>query len=91
MNRYALRKDKNQGDIVDALRKVGATVRVMHDPLDLIVGFRGRNFLLECKQEKKKGWASELTPAQIKFCNEWQGQHAIVYTAEEAIAVITGD
>ena len=94
MSHYAKRKDANQGAIVDALRKIGATVKVMHTPLDLLVGYRGRNYLLEVKHARNKtgkgrGELSQLTPAQIKFVNEWRGQYTKVYTPDEAIEVVT--
>jgi hypothetical protein len=87
--RYALRKDLNQTDVVQALRDIGAEVRVLHKPLDLLVGYRGLNFLLEVKRPDKKGWKSERTPEQIKFMDTWRGQFAVVYTAQEAIDVVT--
>lgn len=94
MNTYAKRKDANQSVIVEALRAIGATVKVMHTPLDLLVGYRGRNFLLEVKRARSKtskgrGTLAQLTPAQIKFVDEWRGQYAKVYTADEAIEVVT--
>lgn len=89
MSTYARRKDTNQGEIVSALRAVGASVVVLHMPLDLLVGFRKRNYLIECKQARKKHWLSRDTGAQVKFAQTWNGQKAIVYTPQEAIDVIT--
>lgn len=86
--RHAVRKDLNQADVVQELRKVGATVRILHEPLDLLVGFRGKNLLLEVKRPDKKGWRSERTRAQIKFMDTWRGQFAIVYTAQEAVDIV---
>ncbi len=37
MTRYARRTDANQSTIVDALRKAGAKVKVVHQPYDLQV------------------------------------------------------
>jgi len=37
MTRHALRTDSNQSGIVDALRKAGAIVEVIHEPVDLRV------------------------------------------------------
>lgn len=90
MNRYALRKDANQDEIVSALEKIGASVYVMHQPLDLLVGFRGKNFLLECKIVQRRGHRNNKTPAQIRFIDGWHGHHAVVYTISEAIEVVTG-
>jgi hypothetical protein len=85
--RFAQRKDENQDDIVDALEKIGADVWVMHQPCDLLVGFRGRNVLLEVKRLKG---GSKPTPAQVKWNKSWRGQRATVRTPEEAIAAVTG-
>ena len=35
--RHALRTDNNQAEIVDALRKAGAVVEIIHEPVDLRV------------------------------------------------------
>ena len=86
--RVAVRKDSNQKDVVDELRKIGATVRVLHQPLDLLVGYRGKNLLLEVKRPEKRGWKSERTPEQVKFMDTWRGQFAIVYTAQEAVELV---
>jgi hypothetical protein len=88
--RYALRKDTNQPDIVDAQRSIGASVKVMHEPLDLLVGLAGKTYLLECKQASKRGRKNEKTPAQQKFINEWRGHYAIVYSPAEAIEAVLG-
>ena len=57
--RRAAKVDGNQAEIVSALRQVGAEVQslasVGQGVPDLLVGFRSRNFLLECKQAKAKG------------------------------------
>lgn len=86
--RRALRKDLNQKDVVRALEDIGASVHALHQPLDLLVGFRGVTLLVEVKRPDKKGWKSEYTKAQIKFRQTWRGQFVTVYTAEEAVDVV---
>jgi len=86
--RHALRKDLNQRDVVKALEDIGASVKPLHQPLDLLIGFRGHTYLFEVKRPDKKGWKSEYTPQQIKFRQTWRGQMATVYTAEEAVYVL---
>lgn len=81
---YAQRKDGNQQDIIDALEEIGCDVWVAHQPVDLIVGFRGRSYLLEVKRPKEK----VRTPAQLKFHRDWRGHKAIVRTAQEAIDAV---
>lgn len=88
-NRYggSGRKDANQDEIVKGLRAIGATVTIMDKPLDLLVGYRARNFLIECKQPGKaiKG----LTPFQKEFLASWKGQVRVVETVDEAIKLVT--
>ena len=51
--RRAKRTDLNQAEIVQALRSAGARVWILGQPLDLLVGFRGRLVLLEVKSHKR--------------------------------------
>jgi len=46
LNRYHLSRDANEAEIVAALLKVGASVHRFHVPCDLIVGYRGKTYLL---------------------------------------------
>lgn len=87
-NRYALRKDANQGDIVDTLRRIGCSVVVLHAPSDLLVGYRGRNVLLEVKDGNKPPSARKLTTDQVIFRAEWRGQYDVVQNEDEAIAAV---
>lgn len=89
MNRRAGRKDANQELIVKALRKAGASVTVMDEPVDLLVGYKGRTFLIEVKDGARKPSERRLTPEQQKFFNEWQGgQVAKVETIAGAFYVL---
>lgn len=80
------RSDNNQQEIVKALRKIGCSVEVIGRPVDLLVGYRARNFLFEVKN--LEGLNKE-TPAQKKFFGEWNGQVRKIYNAKEAIDVVT--
>lgn len=88
--RYAARKDANQGPIVEGLRAVGATVDILdgRGRPDLLVGYRGRNWLLEVKDPAQPPSARQLTPAQREWHAGWRGQKAVVETLEEALVVI---
>ncbi len=85
--RRAAKVDKNQGEIVAALRAVGATVSSLHqigDGIpDLLVGFRCVNYLLEVKTS-----AGTLTKDQVKWHDKWRGQKAVVRTPHEALLLI---
>lgn len=48
--RYARRVDKNQSEIVKALRSAGARVKVIHQPFDLqIWAENGKSMMIEIK------------------------------------------
>lgn len=84
----AAKVDKNQREIVMALRQVpGCSVAVTssaHDGFpDLVVGFRGTNSMLEVKDRNGK-----LTPAQEKFHASWRGQIEVIRSVEEALRAI---
>lgn len=83
--RYRNRQDANQKEIVQALKKIGCQVVVIEEPVDLLVGYRAMNFLLEVKalNTHYKG-----TPKQREFIQNWPGQVRIVRTPEEAISLV---
>ena len=84
IHRYNASTDGNQKAIVQALLDAGCRVHYIKQPVDLLVGFRGRNYLLEVKQPKK----SKTTPAQDLFFATWSGQSVIVRTPEEALRAV---
>jgi hypothetical protein len=92
--RRANRIDDNQNDIVTALRKAGATVRVISQGEgipDLLVGFRGETILLEVKDGNKPPSARTLTPAEKKFFDEWEGGLCmVVKSVEDALEMLEG-
>ena len=85
--RRAAKTDTNQKPIVAALRGVGATVRPLHavgrGVPDLLVGFRGTNYLLEVK-----GRRGRLTADQVTFFDEWRGAAQVVRSVDDALRVI---
>lgn len=84
LNRYAKKVDKNQKPIVDALRTIPSlTVQVLGGTIDLVVGWQGRNYLIEIKDKGGK-----LTSSQIKFLGEWQGQINVCHSFEDVLEVI---
>lgn len=72
MNKYnRQRSDLNQAGIVKELRSIGCTVFVISATckIDIIVGWRGKNYLFEIKQPGK-----ELRPKQKGLHASWKGQ-----------------
>jgi len=92
--RRANRIDDNQNDIVTALRKAGAYVRVISQGEgipDLLVGFRGETMLMEVKDGNKPPSARALTDAEKKFFNEWRGGLLVVVdSVEDALRMLEG-
>lgn len=92
--RRANKIDANQNDIVAALRKAGATVRIISQGEgipDLLVGFRGETMLFEVKDGDKPPSARQLTPAEKKFFDEWTGGIcAIVESVGDALELLEG-
>ena len=88
----ACKVDENQADIVDALRKCGCSVSLLHKVgggvPDLIVGRAGFNYLLEVKDGNKPKSAQKLTDDQIDWHNKWLGQKAVVNSVEAALAIV---
>lgn len=69
----ACKVDDNQKQIVDALRKIGCSVQHLHKVgqgcPDLLVGYMGKNWLLEIKRNAK----SPLTKDQVEWHGTWRG------------------
>jgi Holliday junction resolvase len=67
------RIDTNHREIVNALRKLGATVvslaSMKHGCPDLLVGFQGETMLMEIKKDEK----AKFTPDQLEFMAKWRG------------------
>ena len=90
--RRAARVDANHAEIVAALRKVGASV-VSLAPVgqgcpDVLVGYQGRNHLLEIKDGSKKPSARRLNVMQERWHDNWRGSSCTVNSVEAALAAI---
>ena len=81
--------DQNQQEIITALRQIGASVYPLHFAgkgcPDLMVGFRGRNYLIEIKTQKGR-----LNADQRTFHQSWRGHVAVVRSPREAVEAILG-
>ena len=76
------RRDANEPEIVRALEAVGAKVHRMHSPMDLLVRFRDRTYLLEVKAPGRK---RRLQPSQAQCLADWGADAAVVESIEEAL------
>ena len=92
--RRAAKVDRNQPEIISALRAAGATVQPLHAVgagcPDLLVGFRGRNILMEVKDWKASKSDRALNERQVEWHGGWKGQVALVETADAALAMLFG-
>jgi hypothetical protein len=86
-------KDASQDAIVEALKTAGATVEDLSRAgkgglPDLLVGFRKKNYMIECKPATGSAKQLRLRDTQEKWHGEWQGQVAIAHTPEDALRII---
>lgn len=91
MKRYG-RIDANQKKIVEGLRARGALVVSLSamgkGVPDLLVMFRKRLYLLECKDGNKRPSERALTPDQKKFHALWSEVTSTVTSLEEALSAV---
>jgi len=90
--RRAARADRNQPEIVKAFRSLGATVQPLHTigkgcP-DAVVGFRGRNFLVEIKDGTLPPSKRALTADELEWHAMWEGQVCVVDSVESAAKLL---
>lgn len=92
MPRFRAKIDANQSHIVTTLRAVGATVQslaaVGNGVPDLLVGFRGMNYLMEVKDGSKPPSARRLTKDQMIWHKAWNGGVVVVTNETEALNAI---
>ena len=93
--RKAAKVDANQEQVVSVLRGYGATVQslatVGKGVPDLLVGYRGRNFLMEVKDGSKIPSLRKLTPDQEIWHSGWKGSVCVVNTPSEAVKALLED
>lgn len=85
LNRPNAKRDKNEPEIVNALKAKGVSVVRLSDPNtpDLLCSYRNITCLMEVKT---KGGA--LTKGQKEFIKDWQGLVFVIRSAEEAVTII---
>ena len=94
MTRYAKRTDDNHKQIVQELRASLPEATVFDASgagrgfPDLVVGWKGRNYLFELKNGSQVPSRRRLTVAQVGMHGNWQGQVAIVHSASDILAAM---
>lgn len=90
LQRFAQRRDANQGPLVDAARELGAQWE-QFGPLDGWIGWRGAWFPVEIKlPDGPRGGRSDrhYTPAQVKFIARCKEHNTPVHTWRNLIDVM---
>ena len=86
--RRAARVDANQRQIVEDLRKIGASVWITSaigdGGPDLVVGYLGRNWLFEVKDGEKSPSRRSLTRVERDFAESWRGQLTVITSFDDA-------
>lgn len=79
--------DSNQAQIIADLKKIGVSVlnlsRVGGGCPDILVGWQGKNILIEIKTAK-----GNLNDLQIEFFEQWKGQKFVCKSINEIIEII---
>jgi hypothetical protein len=78
-NRFDAKRDANEPEIVKAFERRGISVYRLNQPLDLLLGYNKKNYLVEVKMPEKG-----LNDKQVKFVNDWKGQYFVCYTVDQA-------
>lgn len=88
----AKRIDANQKEIVEAFRSLGCSVFITSAVgkgfPDIVVGFRGKNYLFEIKDGDKFKSSQKLTEPERLFFRDWSGQCAVINCVDQVIYFI---
>lgn len=82
MPRYAAKRDRSESGIVKVLRQCGFCVELMDTPVDALVSFRGRMWLVEIKTGRK-GYGKALNANQQSFADRWKGPPIVILHDEQ--------
>lgn len=84
------RTDSNQKKIMDMCRSIPtlsvfSTHTIGKGFPDIIIGYRGKNYLFEIKDGEKPKSATKLTEAEREFHRRWNGHVAIAYSFDDIL------
>ena len=87
------RTDRNHAEIINALRKIPnlsvfSTHEVGKGFPDIVIGYKGVNYLIEIKDGNKPPSARKLTDAELQFHSNWRGQIKIVNNLNEVLNLL---
>ena len=87
------RTDANHKELIDLIRQIpAASVFSTHEigkgfP-DIVVGYKGLNYIFEIKDGKKSPSQKKLTKAELKFHSIWTGQVNVVENLDDVLKII---
>lgn len=85
LNRYAKKRDAAEPEVVSTLQQCGFSVERLDKPVDLLIGFRGKTFLVEVKSSAK-GYGKSLNRNQQDFSDKWRGTPVVILrSAQDAM------
>lgn len=88
----AAKIDRNQPEIVQALRSMGCSVQHLHSVgqgcPDLLCAIKAVNFLVEVKDGAKPPSKQVLTPDQIDWHCQWRAPVYIVNSVAQAVDLV---
>jgi Holliday junction resolvase len=94
MRKYAARTDDNHTEIINAFRSCGFSVQDLSaagDGIpDLLIGRRGKNYLIEVKDGNKPPSKRKLTQKQLDWHDAWLGQVEIIESVSDVMRFIEG-
>lgn len=85
--------DSNHKEIMDKCRTIPAlsifsTHAVGKGFPDIVIGYRGKNYLFEIKDGKKPPSQRKLTSDELRFHIGWYGQINIVYSFDDILKIL---
>jgi hypothetical protein len=90
--KFTAKADRNQPEIVKALRGAGASVQHLHSVgagcPDLLCAIDGKNFLIEVKDGLKDAAGQKLKPSQVDWHAAWKAPVHVVNSVEAALSVV---
>jgi hypothetical protein len=85
--------DTNQSKLVAQMRKIPG-LRVAHTHTvgngfpDVVISYKGVNYLFEIKDPSKPPSARKLTPDEEKFHSTWTGSIHVIEKIEDVLSII---
>ena len=90
----AAKVDRNQREIVTALRKMGAVVLItsqLKNAFDILVGYRGKLYMIEIKDGELPPSRHRLSEGEQKCCDSFAGVgvgYHVIKSIDEALELL---